>query len=90
MSAATSTQGAMLYEMLTGQLPPLFASAPAQPPSAWLGSMPQEMHSRINRLVLGLLKNDRSQRLPQSAAEVVEELRALLVLLLGFLAGGVH
>ncbi len=70
--------GVMLYQMLTGQLPPLFASAPAQPPGRWLGSMPPTMSTRIDALVLGLLTADRAQRQPQSAAQVVEELRALL------------
>ncbi len=70
--------GVMLYQMLTGQLPPLFASAPAQPPSRWLGSMPPDMSARLDRLVLGLLAADRAQRQPQTAAALVEELRALL------------
>jgi serine/threonine-protein kinase len=70
--------GVMLYQMLTGQLPPLFASAPAQPPSRWLGSMPPEMSARIDWLILGLLVADRSQRQPQTAAALVETLRALL------------
>jgi serine/threonine protein kinase len=70
--------GVMLYQMLTGQLPPLFASAPAQPLSRWLGSMPPEMSARVDRLVLGLLAADRAQRQPQTAAALVEELRALL------------
>ena len=70
--------GAMLYEMLTGQQPPRLASAPATPPSRWLGSMPPEMSLRIDQLVLGLLVHDRSQRQPQSAAAVAEELKAIL------------
>jgi serine/threonine protein kinase len=71
--------GAMLYEMLTGQRAPQLASAPAQPPSLLLGSMlPPAMSQRIDALVLGLLRADRTQRVPQSATGVVEELRALL------------
>ncbi len=70
--------GAMLYEMLTGQRPPQLATAPATPPSNWLGTLPQDMRARIDWLVLGLLRGDRNQRQPQRAADVVEELRALL------------
>ncbi len=68
----------MLYELLTGQRPPQFALSPAQPPSLALGSMPPATSARIDQLVLGLLKADRSQRQPQSAAELVAELRAIL------------
>jgi serine/threonine protein kinase len=71
--------GAMLYEMLTGQRSPQLASAPPRPPGAWLdNSLPQDMRTRIDRLVMGLLQADRDLRRPQRAAEVVEELRAIL------------
>ncbi len=70
--------GALLYELLTGQPPPRLASAPAQRPSLWLGSMPPEMSLRIDLLALGLLAHDRDQRTPQSAAAVVEDLKAIL------------
>jgi serine/threonine protein kinase len=71
--------GATLYEMLTGQRSPQLASVPPRPPGAWLDSnLPPEMRSRIDRLVMGLLQADRDQRRPQSAAEVAEELRAIL------------
>jgi serine/threonine protein kinase len=71
--------GAMLYEMLTGQRSPQLASAPPRPPGAWLdGSLPPELRARIDRLVMGLLQPDREQRRPQRAADVAEELRAML------------
>ncbi len=71
--------GAMLYEMLTGQRSPQLASAPPRPPGASLnGVLPQEMRSRVDRLVMGLLQANRDQRRPQRAAEVAEELRAIL------------
>ncbi len=71
--------GAMLYEMLTGQRSPQLASSPPRPPGAWLGeSLPPAMRARIDRLVMGLLQADREQRRPQRAADVAEELRAIL------------
>ncbi len=71
--------GAMLYEMLTGQRSPQLASAPPRPPGAWLdGNLPQDMRTRIDRLVMGLLQADRDLRRPQRAADVAEELRAIL------------
>jgi serine/threonine protein kinase len=71
--------GAMLYEMLTGQRSPQLASVPPRPPGAFLGtSLPQDLRTRVDRLVMGLLQADRDQRRPQRAAEVAEELRAML------------
>ncbi len=71
--------GAMLYEMLTGQRSPQLASSPPRPPGAWLeGSLPPAMRARIDRMVMGLLQADREQRRPQRAADVAEELRAIL------------
>lgn len=71
--------GAMLYEMLTGQRSPQLASVPPRPPGALLDSnVSPELRARIDRLVMGLLKADRDQRRPQRAAEVAEELRAML------------
>ncbi len=71
--------GVMLYEMLTGQRPPQIASAPATPPSGMTGvALPAEMRDRVDRLVLGLLVNDRNRRVPQNAKDLVEELRAIL------------
>jgi serine/threonine protein kinase len=71
--------GAMLYEMLTGQRSPQLASAPPRPPGATLnGVLPPEMRTRVDRLVMGLLQANRDQRRPQRAAEVAEELRAIL------------
>jgi serine/threonine protein kinase len=70
--------GVMLYEMLTGQRPPQIASTPAIPPSGITGvALPPEMRDRVDRLVLGLLANDRNQRMPQNAKDLVEELRAI-------------
>ncbi len=70
--------GVMLYEMLTGQRPPQIASTPAIPPSGITGvALPPEMRDRVDRLVLGLLVNDRNRRTPQTAKELVEELRAI-------------
>lgn len=70
--------GVMLYEMLTGQRPPQIASAPAIPPSGMTGvALPAEMRDRVDRLVLGLLVNDRNRRVPQNAKDLVEELRAI-------------
>jgi serine/threonine protein kinase len=70
--------GVMLYEMLTGQRPPQIASTPAIPPSGITGvALPAEMWDRVDRLVLGLLAQDRNQRVPQTAKELVEELRAI-------------
>jgi serine/threonine protein kinase len=71
--------GAMLYEMLTGQRSPQLASVPPRPPGAWIaGNLPLELRTRVDRLVMGLLQADRDQRRPQRAAEVAEELRAML------------
>ena len=71
--------GAFLYEMLTGHRPPQLAASPARPPSAGLGStLPPEIGRRIDRLVLGLLRAEPNQRMPQRAEEAVEELRALI------------
>jgi serine/threonine-protein kinase len=71
--------GAMLYEMLTGQRSPQLASSPPRPPGAWLDAeLPPELRARIDRLVIGLLQPDRDQRRPQRAADVAEELRAML------------
>ena len=71
--------GAMLYEMLTGQRSPQLASVPPRPPGAFLStSLPQDLRTRVDRLVMGLLQADRDQRRPQRAAEVAEELRAML------------
>jgi serine/threonine protein kinase len=71
--------GAMLYEMLTGQRSPQLASVPPRPPGAFLGTgLPEDLRKRVDRLVMGLLQADRDQRRPQRAAEVAEELRAML------------
>ena len=71
--------GAMLYEMLAGQRSPQLASAPPRPPGAFLnGALPPDLRTRVDRLVMGLLQADRDQRRPQRAAEVAEELRAIL------------
>ncbi len=72
--------GAMLYEMLTGQRPPELARSRAMPPSAAPGvaALPAAQRERIDRLVLGLLERDPKRRRPRRAAEVAEELRALL------------
>lgn len=71
--------GALLYEMLTGHRPPQLAVSPPRPPSAYLGStLSSEMCRRVDRLVMGLLRAEPNQRMPQRAEEVVEELRALL------------
>jgi serine/threonine protein kinase len=71
--------GALLYEMLTGHRPPQLAVSPARPPSAELASLlPAEMCRRIDRLVMGLLRPEPNQRMPQRAEEAVEELRALI------------
>lgn len=71
--------GVLLYEMLTGHRPPQLAASPARPPSAQLAPvLPPEMCRRVDRLVMGLLRPEPNQRMPQRAEEVVEELRALL------------
>ncbi|HEY7127971.1 MAG TPA: protein kinase [Ktedonobacterales bacterium] len=71
--------GVLLYEMLTGTRPPQIAAALATPPSTVPGStVAADLFDRVDRLVLGLLARDPSQRVPQTATEVVEELRAML------------
>jgi serine/threonine protein kinase len=71
--------GVLLYEMLTGQRPPQIAATPAAPPSTVPGSrIAPDLFDRVDRLVLGLLERDPGRRVPKTAAEVVEELRAML------------
>ena len=71
--------GVLLYEMLTGHRPPQLAASPARPPCADFGSiLPPETCRRIDRLVMGLLRAEPNQRMPQRAEEAVEELRALI------------
>jgi serine/threonine protein kinase len=71
--------GVVLYEMLTGQRPPQIAASAAAPPSTVPGSaIAPDLFDRVDRLVLGLLARDPGQRQPQTAAQVVEELRAML------------
>ena len=72
--------GAMLYEMLTGQRPPQLASAPARLPSAVTGmqALSPDLSARVDRLVLSLLESSPARRVPQRAADLVEEIRAIL------------
>ncbi len=72
--------GAMLYEMLTGQRPPQIAASQPSAPSGSLGAMMMspDISQRVDRLVLGMLRRDPNQRIPQNAADLVEELRAIL------------
>jgi serine/threonine protein kinase len=72
--------GALLYEMLTRQRPPQLASAPARAPSTLVESqaLPPDLAARVDRLVLGLLEGNPARRVPQSAADVVEEIHAIL------------
>jgi len=72
--------GAMLYEMLTGERPPQIAATQANAPSGSLRSMMMspDISQRVDQLVLGMLRRDQNQRIPQNAADLVEELRAML------------
>ncbi len=71
--------GVLLYEMLTGQRPPQIAASLAAPPSTVPGStVAADLFDRVDRLALGLLAREPAQRVPQTAADVVEELRAML------------
>ncbi len=72
--------GAVLYEMLTGQRPPQLASARVPAPSTFMAvqMLPSDLAARVDRLSLGLLEANPALRVPQSAAEVVEEIQAML------------
>jgi serine/threonine protein kinase len=71
--------GALLYEMLTGQRPPQLAAARATPPSMVVGSrITPDLADRADRLLLGLLERDPNRRAPKTAAEVADELQAML------------
>ncbi len=72
--------GALLYEMLTHQRPPQLASARAPAPSTFVVDqmLPSDLVARIDQLTLGLLEADPARRVPQNAADVAEEIHAVL------------